>query len=145
MFEMFALLINLLILTISDAMVTCYMFSFYLHVWNSLTQRILTTIFYITYSGICRGNLPRKFADAICRRILLWKFAAGTCHDHLPWEFTAGICRGNLPQEFAVGICRRNLPWEFAAGICRENLPSFFCICKQNLFCVREQILFILK
>ena len=80
MFEMFALLINLLVLPISDAMVTCYLLSFYLHVWSSPTQRILQTIFYITYLRICRGNLPQKFAMAICRE--------------------------NMPQGFAVAIWR---------------------------------------
>ena len=53
------------------------------------------------------------------------------------------ICRGYLPLEFAVGICRRNLPWLIAARICRGNLPWVFCIYKQILFCICEQILFI--
>ena len=44
-----------------------------------------------------------------------------------------------------MAVCRRNLPWLFAVRICRGNLPWVFCICKQNLFCVWEQILFIWK
>ena len=97
MFEIFALLINLLILTISDAMVTCYLFSFYPHVRSSPTQRITPQHLLHSYSIICRGNLTQ--------------------------EFVVAICRENLSQEFAVEICRRNLPWEFAAEVCCGYLP----------------------
>ena len=58
-------------------------------------QRILSTIFCITYLRICRGNLPRQFT-------------AGICRGYLPWEFAVGICRENLPR-----ICRGYLPWVF--------------------------------
>ena len=110
MFEMFALMINVLILTISDTMVTCYLFSFYLHVWSSLTQRITHhhLLHYIF------KNLP-------------WEFPARICRSYFPQEFAAGFCGGNLPQEFAVAICRRNLPWNFPPGICR-NLPCLFAV-----------------
>ena len=80
-----------------------------------LHRGLLTSIFYITYSRICRGNLPREIVVAICR-------------ENLPWEFAAGIFRGNFPEQFSVTICRR-----------------FVCICKQILFCVCEEILFIWK
>ena len=39
-----------------------YLFSSYLHTWSSPTQRIHHNIFCITYSRICRGNLPWLFA-----------------------------------------------------------------------------------
>ena len=90
---MLALVTNLLILTISDAMVTCYLFTFYLHVWSFPTQRINPHhLLHFTYSRICRGTLP--------------------------WLLAAGICRGNLTQEFAVGVCRGYLPWVFC--ICKQ-------------------------
>ena len=122
MFEMFALLTNLLILTISDAMVTCYLFSFYLHVWSSPTQRV-------THQDLLHyifENLP-------------WKFTARICRGYLLRGFAAGFCRGNLPQEFPVAICRENLPQEFVVEICLGYLPWIFCICKQILFCICEQ------
>ena len=76
---------------LSFKLLLCCLFSFYLHVWDSPTQRLLHTIFSFTCSRICRENLP--------------------------WLFDAGICRENLPQEFAVAICRENLSQEFAVGI----------------------------
>ena len=132
MFEMFALLINLLILTISHAVVTCYLFSFYLHVWSSLTQRLLNAIFYITYSRICRGNLLREFAVAICRGNLPQEFAVAVYHENLPHDFAVGICHRNLPWIFAVRICCRNLPWKFAVAICRV----FFVFVSKSFFCM---------
>ena len=111
MFEIFALLINFLIVAIVEAMVACYLFSFYLYMWSSPTQRrILTTIFYVHM---------RK----------------------LPREFVTGFFRGNLQQKFAVVTCHENLPWKFGVAICR----GFFCIFKQVLLCVYQQILFIWK
>ena len=55
----------------------CHLFSFYLHMWSSPTQRMLHTIFCFTYSRVCRGNLPHKFAMSICHRNLPWLFAVG--------------------------------------------------------------------
>ena len=52
--------------------------------------------------------------------------------ENLPREFSARICRGYLLQKFAMGVCRGYLPW-------------VFCICKQILFCISEQILLIWK
>ena len=75
MFKMFALLIDLLILTISDAMVTCYLFSFDFHMWSSLTQRI--THYHLLHYIF--ENLPQDFAVRLCRRNLLWKFAVAIC------------------------------------------------------------------
>ena len=87
MFEMLLLQINLLFLTISDAMVflsfnkllLCYLFPFYIHEWSSPTQRILHIIFGITYSRIFWGNLRREFGARIWRRNLLWKLAMAIC------------------------------------------------------------------
>ena len=122
MFEMFALIINLLSLTISDAMVTCCCFLF-IFTWKALLRKgLFTVIFYIAYSRICRGNLPRQF----CRGCLLQEFGARFCRENLPQEFPVTIFRENLLQEFAVAICRRNLPWLFAVRICRRKLPWLF-------------------
>ena len=60
----------------------------------------------------------------------IWEFAMAICRRNLPWLIAARICRGNLLQVFAVAIFRENLPW-------------IFCIYKQILFCICEQILFI--
>ena len=108
MFETFSLLTNLLSLTISDAMVTCCLFSFYLHVKSPLLQNFAVRI--------CRRNFPWLFSARIWRRNLPWEFDAEICHDYLPWEFAAGNCRGYLP-------------WFFC--ICKQIL---FCVCKQILF-----------
>ena len=91
----------------------CYLFSFYLHAWSSPTQRIAPH--HLLYCIF--ENLP-------------WLYAAGICRRNLPWLIAARICRGNLLQVFAVAIFRENLPW-------------IFCIYKQILFCICEQILFI--
>ena len=88
-----------------------------------LHRGFITSIFYITYSRICRGNLPREIAVAICR-------------ENLPQE---------LPWLFASRICRRNFPWKFPPTIFRGYLSWVFCMCKQILFCVCEEILFIWK
>ena len=80
MFEMFALLINLLTLTISDAMdflrLNKLFFSFGIHVCSSATQKVISQ--------------PSSALST--------------------WEFVVGICRENLPHEFAVkftvAICR---------------------------------------
>ena len=55
------------------------------------------------------------------------------------------ICRSYLSWLFAVSIYRSYLPWEFAVRICGDYLPWVFCICKQILFSISEQILFIWK
>ena len=54
------------------------------------------------------------------------------CREYWPWDFAAGIYHGYLARGFAIGICRENLSW-------------FFGICKQILFRICEQILFIWK
>ena len=78
---------------------------------------------------------------------LSWEFAASACHGYFPQEFSAGICRGYLPRELAARICRGYLPRKYAAGISSGYLPWEFAvwICKQILFCIRKQILFIWK
>ena len=98
MFEMFALLINFLILTLSDPMVTCNLFFF-----SSSRVKLSYTEDYVT-----------PFSTLHIR-----EFAVGICRENLPWLFAAGFCRGNLLLEFAVGICRENLPCEFDIEICR--------------------------
>ena len=100
-----------------NKLLLCYLFLFTIKCEALLTEELLSIfenyiLHILTYSRICRGNLPREFA--------------------------AGICRGYLPWEFVVGICRKNLPREFAAGVCRICI----CICKQILFCICEQMLF---
>ena len=101
----------------SFCFVTCFLFIF---TSEALPHRgLLHTIFYIAYLRICHGNLPLEFAVAICSR--------------------------NLPWVFATIICHRNLPWEFAAGICCGYLPWVFCIHKQIIFYICEQILLIWK
>ena len=109
MFEMFALLINFLILTLSDPMVTCNLFFF-----SSSRVKLSYTEAYVTPFSTLH---IREFAVAICRRIL-------------PWEFAAGICRGYLPREFAVWIWHRNLPWLYAVGIC----SGFFVFVSKSFF-----------
>ena len=115
---------NLLTSTISEAtfaLLPCFLFIF---TCEALPHRgLLHTIFCIAFSRICRGNLP-------------WEFAVGI------WQRNF---RRNLLWLFAARICLRNLPWEFAQGICRGHLPWVFCIGKQILFCIYEQILFIWK
>ena len=96
-------------------MVACYLFSFYLHTWSFPTQRITH------------------------HHLLHYIF------ETLPREFATGFFRGNLPQKFAVVTCHENLPQEFAVKIWRGYLPWIFCICKQILLCVYQQILFIWK
>ena len=80
MFEMFALLINFNHLWRNDYSLLVFCLSY---LWSSPTQRMLHTIFYITYSRICRGNLSREFAVTIYR-------------ENLPQEFALEICRGYL-------------------------------------------------
>ena len=109
-------------------MVASYLLSFYFTCEALLRKGLLTTIFYITYSRICRGNLPREIAVAICR-------------ENLPQDFVVRIWHRNFAWLFPAQICRRNLPWKFAVTFCR----GFFCICRQILFCVCDQILFIWK
>ena len=135
MFEMFALLIDLLILTISDAMITCYLFSFYLQMWSSPTQRIAPhhLLHYIF------ENLLWKFATGLCHGILLQDFVIAICCKNLQWKFAAGICCGNLgknlPRLFAVRICCRNLPSKFAVATC----CGVFSICKEILFLYKSK------
>ena len=100
MFEIFALLINFLIVAIVEAMVACYLFSFYLYMWSSPTQRILTTIFYVHMR-----KLPREFATG----------------------FSVEICNRNLPWLLAMRICRENLAWLFAVGFF-VFLSKSFCV-----------------
>ena len=122
MFEMFALLINLLILTISEAMVTCYLFFLYIHVGSSATQRIYHQhlLHYIF------ENLP-------------WEFAAKNCRGYLPREFTAGIFRGNFSQQFSVAICHRFFVFVsksffvYGRKSCLYESKPFF-ICERNVF-----------
>ena len=66
------------------------------------------------------------------------EFAARICRANLPCKFAATICSGYLPREYAAGICRL-----FAPRICRGYLPWDFCICKQILSCICNQILFL--
>ena len=102
--------------------------------------------------------LPHRGYSTQSSDLHIQEFAVGICRENSPWEFAARICRGYLPREFAVGICRKNLPCLFAAGIfrgyllrefaaeiCRGYLPWLFavCICKEILFCICDQILFI--
>ena len=105
---------------LSFKLLLCCLFSFYLHVWDSPTQRLLHTIFSFTCSRICRENLP--------------------------WLFDAGICRENLPQEFAVAICRENLSQEFAGCTCKQicfsTCEQILFIWKQTFF-IREQNFFV--
>ena len=102
LFEKFALLIDLLVLTISDAIIfwafLCYLFCLYLHARSSPTQR---TPPHHPQHYIFE-NLPSLFAVRIWRRNMLWLFAM---------RIATGICRGNLPQEFAMKICCGCLPW----------------------------------
>ena len=136
MFEMFALLINLLILTISEAMVTYYLFFLHLHVWSSATQRITHQhLLYYIFENLswefaarnCRGYLPREFAVEICRR----------------------NCRGYLPQEFSVEISPNNFPWLFVVGFFVFVSKSFFvyvrksCLYESKTFFICEQNVFI--
>ena len=113
MFEMFVTLINLLILTTSDTMVTRYLFSF----------------MFTCEALLHRGYSPKSST------LHIREFAVGICHENLPWLFATSFCRGNLSQEFAVAICRRDLPWFFAAGICCGFLPQkfFVAVCRKNL------------
>ena len=111
-----------LILTISDAVVTYYLFSFYLHVWSSPTQRI--TLYHPLHYIF--ENLPWKFAAWIWIGYLPSLFAARSCRRILPWESR----RRNLPWLFAVRICRKNLPWKFATDICR----GFFVFFSKSFF-----------
>ena len=114
----------------------CYLFSFYLHVWNSPSQKVNPhhLLIYIFQ------NFP-------------WETAAIIYRDYLKREYVAGICRGtcrkNLPRLFATKNCRRNWPWLFAVRICRRNicryLPYVFCVCKQMIFGICEQVLFVWK
>ena len=73
-------------------------------------------------AGICRGNLPLKFAGAACR-------------ENFPWQFAARICCGNLMQEFAG-----YLPCLFAVGfLCMwANLvymeTNFFILYMSKIF-----------
>ena len=115
MFEMFPLLINLLILTLFWPNGYLLLVFFYLHVWR------------IT---------PRHFLHYIYE-ILPWEFAAGICRGYLPQEFAVEIWHRNLPWLFAVGICCGNLPWVFC--ICKQ---IFFCVCEQILF-IWKQTFFI--
>ena len=143
MFEMFALLINLLILTISDTMITCYLFSFYLYLWSSPTQRIAPHhLLYCIFENllwefatrICLGYLPQDFAMGICCRTLWWLFAARICNEAMKI-----FCK-NLQLKFAVGIsariCQGYLQWKFFAGICHANLPWVFFYLQGNPFFV---------
>ena len=149
MFEMFALLINLLILTNSDAMVTCYLFSFYVYVWSSPTQMIthhhlLHCIFknMLTefVARICCDYFPQDFSVGICRRNLPWLFAAKICRRILPWKFAAGICSGNVPQKFAVAICcgffvfLSKSFFVYASKSCLYRSKPFWCLSKMFLF-----------
>ena len=103
LFEKFALLIDLLVLTISDAIIfwafLCYLFCLYLHARSSPTQR---TPPHHPQHYIFE-NLPSLFAVRIWRRNMLWLFAMRICHRNLPWEFATGICYENLLRLFAVG------------------------------------------
>ena len=91
-----------------------------------LHRGFITSIFYITYSRICRGNLPRKIAVAICR-------------ENLPWEFAAGIFRGNFSQQFFVAICRGFFVFVsksffvYGRKSCLYESKPFF-ICERNVF-----------
>ena len=110
MFKMFALLINLLILTISDAMVTCYLFSFYLHVWSSPTQRI--THHHLPHYIF--ENLPQDFAVRLCRR-------------NLPWKFAVAICPG-----FFVFVSKSFFVYVSKSCLCRSK--NFLFVSKTFLF-----------
>ena len=107
LFEKFALLIDLLVLTISDAIIfwafLCYLFCF--------VSSCLKLSYTENYSTSSSALHIREFAVSICR-------------ENLAEEYTVAICNENLPQEFAVGICHRNLLWKFVAAVCR----GFFCI-----------------
>ena len=81
-----------------------------------------------------------KRRASFCFKTCVWKYKSKkyycwhsfTVATHLPWLFAVKICRGYLPQLFAVGICR-------------GYLLRDFCICKQILFGICKQILFIWK
>ena len=94
LFEKFALLIDLLVLTISDAIIfwafLCYLFCLYLHARSSPTQR---TPPHHPQHYIFE-NLPSLFAVRIWRRNMLWLFAMRICHRNLLWKFVAAVCRG---------------------------------------------------
>ena len=97
----------------------CYLFSFYIHTWSSLTQRIA----------------PHRLLYCI--------------FENLPWSFAAGICHGNLPQEFAVAICDENLPWKFAVAICRGIFvyvrESFFVYVSKSCVYGSKPFLYVSK
>ena len=68
MFEMFVLLINEI--NPHNFCFVSYLFSFYLHVWSSPTQRIAPhDLLYCIFE-----NLPWEFAVRICRGYLPWVF-----------------------------------------------------------------------
>ena len=129
MFEMFALLTSNFnnfwcngFLSFNKLLL-CYLFLLVFTCKALPHRELFQTIFSITYSRIWRGNLAREFGVVIFRK--------------------------NLPQEFGVRICCRNFPWLFVTRICRGDLSWLFavvfCICKQTLFRICEQILFIWK
>lgn len=100
-------LINLLITTISDAIVLLCCCFFFVFRCKSLFHRGITPHQLLYYFRICCENLPREFAAAICYRNLPLDFGTRIFFNYLLQEFAAGICHGNLPQEFVVAICRR--------------------------------------
>ena len=89
--------------------------------------------------------LPWLFVVAICHENLSWKFAAAVCRENLLEQFALGVCCSYLSSEFGAAICRRDLPWVIAVRIYSGYLPLVFCMYKQNLFWIYEQILLVLK
>ena len=95
----------------------CYLFSFYLHVWNSPTQRITPhhLLIYVFQ------NSP-------------WEFSVGNCHKILPWLFATRICRRNFPSLF---------PWNFC--ICKQMFFLYMwanLVCIKQTFFICEQKFF---
>ena len=87
---------------------------------------------YLFYFYLHAWNSP---AHRMCPTIFSIK-VLGICRKNLLWKFTMGIC---------MTIYRKNLAPEFAVTISRGFLPWVFYICKQILFCIYDQMLFIWK
>ena len=62
-----------------NKLLLCYLFSFYLRVWNSPTQRTPHHLLYYIFQNFL--YLPREFATGICCRNLECLFAARVCRE----------------------------------------------------------------
>ena len=85
----------------------------------------------------CQSFFQIQRAGGLLHTIFCFTYSR-ICRKNLPCKFAATICSGYLPREYAAGICRL-----FAPRICRGYLPWDFCICKQILSCICNQILFL--